>query len=522
MYKGKYYQPKKGAPKEPLPVSPKDDEVPDESLTVSIDEITLDSLNEAPAAETPATPPAEPLKAPEKKEKRNFFRKPRLSTIIFYTFYVLLIAAFFVGLRKITVPLEDWLTRYEASQPEKKCEEVFEDLFSDPDWEQLYRLAGIEDTTYEGSDAFVSYMEAKAAGKEITYVETSAGLSGDHKYIVKLDGEKIGTFTLTGGADSQTEIPEWEFGTLELFYTREEAVTVEKLPGYTVSVNGVALDDTYTIRTVTTGAEKYLPEGLHGYRLEVQTISGFLIPPEVTVADENGNPVVMNYDAASKSYTLPPLTMEMTEAEQGFVKTSLETFAKYMIKAASKKQLAACCVPNSEVYNTISAIDRWMQDYLSYEISPITYRDFYRYSDTLFSVRAAMTNRVTRFDGSVKNYEMDYSLFFTLDASGKWLLSDMTQVDIAQQTELVRMTFLNGETVLDTFFVDTASKTLTLPAVTVPEGMVFSGWARQEKNENGKITMTIVFKPDETNTVVLSGEKLTPMTLYALFEKGEA
>jgi len=84
------------------------------------------------------------------------------------------------------------------------------------------------------------------------------------------------------------------------------------------------------------------------------------------------------------------------------------------------------------------------------------------------------------------------------------------------------MTFLNGETVLDTFFVDTASKTLTLPAVTVPEGMVFSGWARQEKNENGKITMTIVFKPDETNTVVLSGEKLTPMTLYSLFEKGEA
>jgi len=84
MYKGKYYQPKKGAPKEPLPVSPKDDEAPDESLTVSIDEITLDSLNEAPAA-----PPAEPLKAPEKKEKRKFFRKPRLSTIIFYTFYVL-------------------------------------------------------------------------------------------------------------------------------------------------------------------------------------------------------------------------------------------------------------------------------------------------------------------------------------------------------------------------------------------------------------------------------------------------
>lgn len=489
MYKGKYYQPKV-APKAPVT----------ENVT----------------GETPENIPETP------KQKRKFFRKPRLSTIIFYSFYVLLIVAFFVGLRKITVPLKDWLVRYEASQPEKKCEEVFESLFSDPDWAALYDLAGIENTPYEGKEAFAAYMEAKAAGKEITYVETSAGLSGDHKYIIKLDGKKIGTFTLTGGAESQTEIPQWEFGVLELLYSRDETVTAEKRPGYTVYVNGVALDDSYTVRTVTTAAEKYLPEGLHGYRLEVQTISGFLVAPEVTVTDEMGNPVAMNYDPETKTYTLPPVTMEMTEQEQSYVKNTLETFAKYMIKAASKKDLSNCCVPNSEVYNTISAIDRWMQDYLNYEISPITYSNFYRYSDTLFSVRAAMTNKVTRMDGSVKDYEMDYTLFFTLDASGKWLLSDMTQVEISQQTEQVRLTFQNGETVLLSFFVDADAKTLTLPAVTAPEGKVLSGWARQEKDSNGKITMTIVFKPDESNTVVLSDAKLEPMTLYALFEKGEA
>lgn len=522
MYKGKFYQPKKGAGKEPLPVSPKEPEVSDEALAVSIDEITLESLNEPPAAPPQAETPAEPPKEPEKKEKRKFFHKPRLSTIIFYSFYVLLIAAFFLGMQKVLTPLEDWLTRYEASQPEKKCEEVFTSLFSDPDWGELYDLADIEDTTYEGSEAFVAYMEAKAAGKEITYVETSAGLSGDHKYIVKLDGEKIGTFTLTGGTDSQTEIPEWKLGKVELFFTRTESVFVEKRPGYTVSINGVALDDSYTIRTVTTDAEKYLPEGLHGYRLEVQTISGLLVPPQVTVTDENGNPVTMNYDTDTKSYTLPPVTMEMTEQEQAFVKNTLETFAKYMIKAATKKQLESCCVPNSEVYITISNIDRWMQDYRNYEISPIAYNNFYRYSDTLFSVRAAMTNKVTRNDGTVKDYEMDYTLFFTLDASGKWLLSDMTQVEISHQTELVRLTFLDGETVLESVFIDTSSKTLTLPAVTVPEGKVFSGWARQDTDGNGKTTMTIVFKPEETNTVILSDEKLVPMTLYALFEKGEA
>lgn len=489
MYKGKYYQPKV-APKTPVA----------ENVTGA-----------APESTPKATKP-----------KQKFFRKPRLSTIIFYSFYALLILAFFIGLRKITGPLEDWLVRYEASQPEKKCEEVFESLFSDPDWAALYDLAGIEDTVYEGKEAFAAYMEEKAAGKEITYIETSAGLSGDHKYIVKLDGKKIGTFTLTGGAESQTEIPQWEFGALELLYTREETVTVEKRPGYTVYINGIALDDSYTIRTVSTTAEKYLPEGLHGYQLEVQTISGFLVAPEVTVTDENGNPVTMNYNAETKIYTLPQVIMEMTEYEQTHVKNTLETFAKYMIKAASKKDLANCCVPNSEVYTAISAIERWMQDYLNYEISPITYSNFYRYSNTLFSVRAVMTNKVTRMDGTVKDYEMDYTLFFTMDASGKWLLSDMTQVDISQQVEQIRLTFLDGDTVLDSFFLDASSKTVTLPAVTAPEGKVFSGWAKQETDGNGKITMTIVFKPDESNTVILPDAKLEPMTLYALFEKGEA
>ena len=455
----------------------------------------------------------------EQQKKQKLLRRPRVSTVVFYLFYIILIVGFFFGIQKLLVPLEDWLVRYEASQPEQKCQEVFQSLFSDPDWEELYTRAGIEDTVYEGSKAFATYMEAKSAGKKITYVETSAGLSGDHKYILKLDDEKIGTFTLTGGADSQTQIPQWEFGKLELFFTRTESVQVEKLPGYTVYINGVALDDSHTIRTVTTGAEKYLPEGLHGYNLEVQAISGLLVAPEVSVTDENGNPVTLTYDEASNCYILPRVIMEMTDEEQSYVKDTLETFARYMIKAASLTQLRNCCVANSEVYNNISHIERWMQDYLYYQISPITYSNYYRYSETLFSVRAAMTNSVTRTDGTVKDYEMDYTLFFTLDPSGKWLLSDMTQVDISQKTEQVRLTFVDGQTVLDSFFVDVHSKTLTLPGVTVPEGKVFSGWVRQEDDGNGKITLTIVWKPGEDNTVILPDTGLEPMTLYTLFEK---
>ena len=163
-----------------------------------------------------------------------------------------------------------------------------------------------------------------------------------------------------------------------------------------------------------------------------------------------------------------------------------------------------------------------MQSYQSYQISPVDFSDYYRYSDTLFSVRAAMTNSVTRNDGTVKDYEMDYTLFFTLDSNGKWLLSNMTQVDISKEKEQVLLTFMDGDTKVDSFFVDANSYSLTLPEVVIPEGHTFSGWVKQEDDGSGKITLTIVFAPDETNTVTLPGSGLEPMTLYTLFEKEKA
>ena len=100
----------------------------------------------------------------------------------------------------------------------------------------------------------------------------------------------------------------------------------------------------------------------------------------------------------------------------------------------------------------------------------------------------------------------------------------MTQLDVTQQRQQVRLTFVNGEETVDSFFTEVNSTSLTLPTVTAPEGKVFAGWVLQEDDGSGKITLTVAFTPDENGNVHLSGEKpLEPMVLYALFEneKGE-
>ena len=167
-------------------------------------------------------PQKQPRKAAPVEEEAPRRRGPRLGGVIFYTFYFMFILLFFVATYFGLQWLQGWLVDYEAAQPTTKSQEVFDQLFADPDWSALYDMAGIEDTQYEGKEEFISYMENKTSGKELTFQETSAGISGK-KYVVLMEGEKIGTFMLDGESESLTAIPDWELGAVELFYDREKA-----------------------------------------------------------------------------------------------------------------------------------------------------------------------------------------------------------------------------------------------------------------------------------------------------------
>ena len=160
--------------------------------------------------------------APAKKEKG-----PRMGGVVFYTCffaYVLLFyAATFVGMQF----LRNWLVDYESSRPTLKSQEVFEANFGDPDWGKLYDAAAVTDTVYEGKEAFITYMEEKVGDKELTFMETSTGLSKDKKYVVRLDNEKLATFTLVDHNQSQaeTDIPDWQLGQIEFLFQRQGTVT---------------------------------------------------------------------------------------------------------------------------------------------------------------------------------------------------------------------------------------------------------------------------------------------------------
>lgn len=477
------------------------------------------------APEAAPSVPAEQSSNPEpavKQTARTEKAKASKGTRLFYGIYFAVTALLLVAVLCLTIPLRSWLVKYEASQPEKMRDAVYSQLFADPDWEVLYSLAGIEDTTFEDGKTYAAYMEAKVGDQELTMVETAAGLSNDRKYLIKLGEEKLASFTLTGGSENETDIVEWKLGKVDVFFERTLSYIIQVHPDYTVSINGVKLDDSYTIRTVATKAESYLPEGIHGYRMKQLKVTGLLAQPEITVLDASGKPVTLTEDPSTGILVAQvPAPAEMTAEEKAIAIAAAKANALFSIREISTAQLREHFDPNSQIYEDIRTTEAYLQSKngYSFDESVTAVKDFYRYSDTLFSANVVLKLDVERTNGTIKEFAMDTTYFFTLNNSGKYLVTDMTNVHIQEQQEQVRLSFLSGDEVLTTMMVDTASKSLTPPAVTVPEGKTFAGWAVQTDDGNGKVTMTIVLGPEADGSAPVSTDmELVPMELYAMFQ----
>ncbi len=477
----------------------------------------------APATKQPqkqAAPQKQPKKAAPVEEEAPKRRGPRLGSVIFYTFYFMFILLFFVATYFGLQWLQGWLVDYEAAQPTTKSQEVFEQLFADPDWSVLYDMADIQDTEYEGKEEFVAYMENKVGDKELTFQETSAGISGK-KYVVLLEGEKIGTFMLEGESESLTAIPDWKMGAVELFYEREESYLIQLSGDHTASVNGVALDDSFTIQIATTKAESsgLLPIGTAGAKVYTQRIAGLMAVPTVTVVDKSGKEIPVSYDEENKTFIAETTGSVITDEEKAVALEAIKAYAEYQIKEATRQKVGQYFDSNGEAYKSImETVLAWTKGNRGYSFANDAVTGYAKYSDTMFSVYATTELTINLTDGGTQVKPINATLLFERQ-NGKWKVIRMTNADISEPVGEVRLTFMNDETVLDSKFVENDATELQTPVVSTPEGKVFTGWMTKTVNAEGKEEWNLIFTPDESGYVSIpAGSALEPMTLYAYFE----
>ena len=479
-------------------------------------------------AKAPAKRPMPPAEPPVTQKKKS---GPRLGGVIFYTLYFLFILIFFLGTFIGLTWLHGWLTDFELAQPTVKAEQVFTQLFTHPDWGALYDAAGAKDSAYEGKDAYVAYMENKVGDSQLTYMETSAGLSGDKKYLVRLGSEKVASFTLVdknqvgdvslNNLENIGDIPDWQLGAVEVFFNREGTYYIEKLDGHTAYVNDVPLTDDMTIQVATTLAEEYLPAGTTGASMCTQQIDGLMTQPVVTIFDKSGKQMEVTYDETTRTFTERLESNTMSDEEKNVALEAAKVYCQWMIKEVTDRgTIAKYYDPSSETYNNIvKTTELWMQSHNGYTFSNESVTNYARYGDDLFSVSVSLSLDVTRTDGTVKNYPYSQSLFFRKSDTGKWLCFASTNKDVSVPVGRVRLTFMNGENEVHSQFYSTDSKEIITPVVPTPEGKVFTGWVTIEKDESGTTVYNLQVQPDEEGKVAIpEGTTLKPMTLYALFQ----
>ncbi|MBQ9929530.1 MAG: hypothetical protein IJO72_01940 [Oscillospiraceae bacterium] len=440
----------------------------------------------------------------------------------FYRVYFITIAVVLCLFLLLMIPLHSWLVRFETTQPDHRSQEVFTQLFASQDWGKLYDAAKLADTEFETRDDFITYMQARvsaAADKEITFYETSAGLSKDHKYVVQLGKDRLATFTLAGTVDEKSGKTEWSISSLQLDIVSSKSIRIQRLPGYTVLLNGKEVSDAYLVRLISTKAEDYLPEGVHGYVIEELCVDGLMAEPIVEVRNEEGYTVPTVFSVADNCYQLDLPVAEMTDAEKNVILGAAKANALFAIRAVGTGELSKYFDYTTQIYKDICNTPTFIQTFASYQFdeSVTEISDFYRYNDDLFSARVTLQLDITRKNGTVKSLEMNTTYIFARNAAGTFMVSNITNVDLQQQLAQVRLDFDCDGTIVDSVMVAADTAIITLPQVTAADGKELLGWATREVAANGQVTMNILFVPDANGTAPVPSGTLEPMTLYAVF-----
>ena len=506
---------------------------------------SMETISRRPSAER-EMPAAKPVKkqpvrqeAPQQVSER---RGPRLGGVIFYTLYFLFIFLFFVvtffGLQR----LQDYLVEYEGAQPTTKSAEVFQQLFDNPDWGALYDAAGIADTQYEGKEAFVTYMENLVGDQELTYQLTSTGMSEDVKYFVKLGDKRLAYFTLTGGEkntsfnfyelfeylagnSTSSNIAEWRLGEVSLFYERANGYRIQTVDGHVPQINGIALTDDHVIQmsAMQDDGSGFLPTGFSSSKSSIYEIGGLIAEPTITVVDKSGKQMEIVYDEASGMYVEQFEAISISEEEKNLALSALKVYAKYGVKAASSGEVATYFDTTGSAYKgIIQTVLSWTKPNNGISFDKDTVTNYCRFGDNMFSAYATTEMTIKLTDGGTQVKNINSTLLFE-KKGGSWKVTKMTNADVAETIGRVRLTFMNGDTVLSKDFYDIDSTKLDTPMISVPTGKVFSGWYKETIQDNGTRVQTLVFIPDENGEVSIpSGTSLEPMTLYPLFEDASA
>lgn len=484
--------------------------LPEEDDAVDLSQ--LDHIMEEFSQEDDSPSPAQPEEAPCApaiiRRKKNPFKVLLICCICVVLAAAIAVGVFYLG----------WQRQVHNSQLNEKSEEAFSLLFRDPDWDLLYTMAKIPDSAFEGREAFSQYMSQVAGGETLSYMLLPRETADAQSYAVFFGTTAVAEFTMNYVDGS---IPDWVLGEVSLLAEKNQHVTIYKSPTDTAFINGTAVDSSYIIRTVSTLAEDFLPEGTHGYRMEQLYVPNLLLEPEVVVLNSAGMPVEMVYDSESCSYT-PKETQQQPIGDEHiqFALDAAKASAAFAVRANTFTELRQFFDPNSPAYAQISAAAPLLDGCASFSFDPsaTAVTNYRSYGNDMFSATVTLKLDAVLENGDARSFDFSWNYLYQQNFAGNFQIIEISKLSFHTLREQVRLSFLVEDKEVASFMVATGQSILQLPQIDTPAGMEFAGWAKALTQEDGSISYGIVFKPSANGVVNLDASvALEPMVLYAHF-----
>lgn len=344
---------------------------------------------------------------------------------VFYKIYFAVLALLLIAGGVGLFWLRGFLADYEAAQPKHAADAIYAQYYASGDFAALAKKCAGDDP-FLSPDALAAYLTEACAGKELSWSSGTA-TDGQPTYVVKAGDVKISSFTLRQKEEPGARFAQYEADTFACFY-QTDTVAVVAPAGYTVSVNGIDLSETYVTEKDLPGeGDHLLPEGVAGVkynRYEVTTLSG--APIVTTASSPEGVPAPIAYDETAQVWKASPLFDDSLAADHAdFAIETAEIYALYLSNDLPFRSIANYLDLDSELYEDVrDTITYFVIDHDNADFENEVATEFYGYSDDVFSCRVTLTQVLTQGTNQFRDY-FDSTLFFRRNDTGRWVLFGM-------------------------------------------------------------------------------------------------
>lgn len=342
----------------------------------------------------------------------------------FYIVYFSVLAVLIVALFVAIYFLKGYLTKYEASQPIHKAEQVIDEYFKADDKNMLLAKSTYVIPKYSSVLEVVSYLDEVIDNDSINCYSISSGDENTASYAVTSKDLKIATITLS--AIETDGIKNYELDSINLTIGGSNSAKIKAPEGYTVYVNNVPLsEENLTEEREESESCKHMYEGTDGIVYVTYKIDGLFSEPKITAKDKNGNSVSgAPADSENTVYNVPLYYADVTEDIKSDVLSAAEAYAAYMQNDAAFTKIARYVDRKSNLYENLRKSETmWVIDHNGYSIDNPEVSELYYYDENTFSCRIKFVHVLHR--RGADDYENNFDMtFYYRNVGGNFLIYD--------------------------------------------------------------------------------------------------